>query len=173
MRDPGGVVPVVDLALWVRAGLNVGVWLAWSALVGFVGHRRPLAAFTVERWWNRIRTVERDGNLYEERFAIRAWKDRLPEAGAVFAGGFAKRGLLDPGRGPGGRRAVLERYVAETRRAEWVHWVIPTATPVFLVWNDAWVAPVMALYAVAANGPCLVVQRYNRARLARILRARP
>lgn len=166
-------MPLVDLPLWLRATLNVGGWLAWSAVVGLVGHRRPVAAFTVERWWNRLRSVERGGTLYEERLRIRAWKDRLPEAGALFAGGFAKRGLLDPGRGPGGRRAVLERYVAETRRAEWVHWVVPTATPVFLVWNDAWVAPVMVLYAVAANGPCLVVQRYNRARLQRVLDRRP
>jgi glycosyl-4,4'-diaponeurosporenoate acyltransferase len=167
------VVPLVDLPLWLRATLNVGGWLAWSAVVGLVGHRRPLASFAVERWWSRARAVEREGKLYEERLHIRAWKDRLPEAGAVFAGGFAKRQLLDPDRGLGGRRAVLERYVVETRRAEWVHWVIPAATPVFLVWNDGWVAPLMVLYAVAANGPCLVVQRYNRARLQRVLARQP
>lgn len=166
-------MPLVDLPLWLRATLNVGGWLAWSVSVGLIGHRRPVAAFAVERWWSRARPVERGGDLYEERLRVRAWKDRLPEAGALFTGGFAKRGLLEPNRGPGGRRAVLERYVAETRRAEWVHWVIPAATPVFLVWNDGWVAPVMVLYAVAANGPCLLVQRYNRARLLRILARRP
>jgi glycosyl-4,4'-diaponeurosporenoate acyltransferase len=42
-------------------------------------------------------------------------------------------------------------------------------TPVTFLWNWLWVDPVMVLYAIAANGPCLVTQRYNRARLQRIL----
>jgi glycosyl-4,4'-diaponeurosporenoate acyltransferase len=45
------------------------------------------------------------------------------------------------------------------------------ATPVFLVWNWWWVELLMVVYALAANLPCLLVQRYNRARLARLLGA--
>ena len=158
--------PVVDLPLWLRAVLDVAAWGTWSALVGIVGHRRPDRAFATDRWWSRLRSFERGGRWYERRLRVKAWKDRLPEAGALFAGGMSKRSL------PAGidRRAALERLIVATRRAEWVHWVIPMLVPVFLLWNDAWVLAPMAVYAVAANGPCLVVQRYNRARALSALR---
>ena len=66
-------------------------------------------------------------------------------------------------------RAVLEQFVIETRRAEWTHWTIMMITPVFLVWNWWWVELLMIAYALTANLPCLLVQRYNRARLLRLL----
>ena len=144
----------------------MAAWGAWSAAIGFVGHRRADAAFATDRWWSRLRRFEQGGRWYERRLRIKSWKDRLPEAGALFAGGTSKRAI------PAGvdRRTGLHRLVIATRRAEWVHLVIPTLVPVFLIWNDAWVLAVMALYAVAANGPCLLVQRYNRARALAALR---
>lgn len=157
--------PLVDLPLWLRAVLNVAAWAAWSVLIGWIGHRRPAADFTRDRWWSRLRAFETGGRWYERRLRIKTWKDRLPEAGALFAGGRSKR-ALPAGEG---RRAALEHLVVETRRAEWVHLVIPALVPVFWVWNDPWVLLVMVAYAVAANGPCLVVQRYNRARATRAL----
>jgi glycosyl-4,4'-diaponeurosporenoate acyltransferase len=84
----------------------------------------------------------------------------VPEAGAVFAGGFAKRDL---------RRGDLDRYLLETRRAEYTHWAILAAAPLFLLWNPPAVWLLMVAYAVVANVPCLLIQRYNRARLLRIL----
>ena len=39
------------------------------------------------------------------------------------------------------------------------------AGPVFLLWNPWWLGLLMFAYAVIANLPCLIVQRYNRARL--------
>jgi glycosyl-4,4'-diaponeurosporenoate acyltransferase len=65
--------------------------------------------------------------------------------------------------------ADLRRLVAETRRAELVHWVIPAIVPVFVVWNPPTLTAAMVAYAVVANLPCLVVQRYNRGRLLRVL----
>ena len=35
-------------------------------------------------------------------------------------------------------------------------------------WNPAWVSMVMAAYAVGANAPFIIIQRYNRGRLARL-----
>ena len=40
------------------------------------------------------------------------------------------------------------------------------------VGNPLWLTACMGVYAVAANGPCIVVQRYNRARIENILRRR-
>jgi glycosyl-4,4'-diaponeurosporenoate acyltransferase len=144
--------------------LDIAVWGGWSAVVGYAAHRRPASSFARDGWLYRPRRIERGGRLYE-RFGIKRWKDRLPEAGALFTGGFSKRTVRTRDR------AQLARFVVETRRAEWTHWTIMLITPVFLLWNYWWVEFVMVAYALAANVPCLVVQRYNRARLTRLLGA--
>ena len=144
--------------------LDIVVWGGWSSLVGYVAHRRPVGAFDRDTWLYRLRRFERGGAWYR-RIGIKRWKEWLPEAGGLFTGGFAKRAvrLHD--------REHLERFVVETRRAEWTHWTIMLITPLFLVWNWWWVDLAMIAYALAANGPCLIVQRYNRARLLRALGA--
>ena len=45
------------------------------------------------------------------------------------------------------------------------HWLIVAATPVFAVWNPPGLFLAMVVFAIVANGPCLVVLRYNRARV--------
>jgi glycosyl-4,4'-diaponeurosporenoate acyltransferase len=142
--------------------LNIAAWLIWSLAVGYRGHRRPLRSFAVDRWWSQLRRFERDGSWYARRLWIKQWKDRLPELGALFTGGFAKRTASRD-------RQHLERFVIETRRAEWVHWIAPLLWPVFALWNPPWAVGVMALYATVVNLPCLLVQRYNRARLLKAL----
>src|SRR5690349_19060265 len=93
---------------------DAAVWAAWSVVVGITVHLVPARVFTHDTWLTRLRPFERDGRLYE-RVRIRRWKDRLPEAGALFSRDGSKRAL------PGRSRAGLERFVLETRRAEYVH----------------------------------------------------
>ena len=158
------MIPPVDLPNWAMVVLDAGVWGGWSAIVGYVAHRRPASAFARDSWLYRLRSFERGGAAYQ-RVGIKRWKDRLPEAGALFTGGFSKRSVRTRDR------TQLERFVVETRRAEWTHWTIMLATPVFLLWNWWWIELLMLAYALAANLPCLVVQRYNRGRLLRLLGA--
>jgi glycosyl-4,4'-diaponeurosporenoate acyltransferase len=66
-------------------------------------------------------------------------------------------------------REALERWVQEACRAELTHWIALLVSGLFFLWNPPWLGGVMVLYAVALNGPCIVVQRYNRPRLMRIL----
>jgi glycosyl-4,4'-diaponeurosporenoate acyltransferase len=138
--------------------LNIVVWSCWSVGVGYVGNRRPIRSFAADRWWSRLRRAERGGRWHADTLHIKAWKDRLPELGGLFANGFAKRSARRD-------RDHLERFVVETRRAEWVHWVVFLLWPVFGLWNPPWAVAVMFIYAIVANVPCLLVQRYNRARL--------
>jgi glycosyl-4,4'-diaponeurosporenoate acyltransferase len=158
----------VSLPIWslpdeVAVLVDIAVWCVWGVAVGYLFHRLPAARFAAGDRLTRIRAWERDGRLWSDRLAIRRWKDRLPEAGSLFAGGFSKRHLRTR------RRAHLERFVAETRRAEWVHWTVLAIAPAFFLWNPPWLAAVMVVYGVAANLPCILVQRYNRARLERLL----
>jgi glycosyl-4,4'-diaponeurosporenoate acyltransferase len=153
---------MIELPVAVSLALNVLVWGCLSFAIGYIGHRRSIEAFAQEQWWSTPRAFERDGAIYGDAFRIKRWKDRLPELGGLFPGGFAKRSAR-------GHLAHLERFVIETRRAEWVHWWVFMLWPVFAIWNPGWAVGVMWLYATVSNLPCIIVQRYNRARLLRLL----
>lgn len=143
---------------------DAAVWAAWGTAVGYLAARTPDARFAHDTWLTRIRAWERDGQTWEH-LGVRRWKTVVPELGALF-GGRPKRRL--PSRGRDG----LAQLVVETRRAETVHWAVPPALGVMPIWSPAWVTGVMAAYAVAANAPCIVIQRYNRARARRLLDGR-
>jgi glycosyl-4,4'-diaponeurosporenoate acyltransferase len=101
--------------------------------------------------------------VYRDWLAIRKWKSLLPD-GAPWFGGFAKKKLLEH------NSTALAQFLIETRRAEIAHWCMLGCLPVFWVWNPPWARCVMTAYAIAANLPCILVQRYNRFALNRIVR---
>lgn len=94
---------------------------------------------------------------------VKKWKDRLPDAATWFAGGFAKAKLT------GNDPEYLRRFIRETRRGELCHWCAMACVFLFLPWNPLWADLVMWTYAIAANLPCILVQRHNRARLSKLL----
>jgi len=152
---------------WLRVLLIAGTWVVFHIGSGFVTHHMPTRLFDRESWLFRTRTFEAEGRLYRKVFLIHRWKDILPEAGATFAGGFAKRSL------PRGLRTkdngeYLQRFVAETRRAELTHWLPILLSFTFFIWNPAGIALWMPVYAVVTNLPFIFVQRANRPRLQRL-----
>lgn len=107
---------------------------------------------------------EADGDFYQSAFRIRAWKDRLPDAATWFSGGFAKARM---------RQAApeyLRRFIRETWRGELCHWTALAFTPLFFAWNPWWGDMIVTAYALSANLPCILAQRYNRIRLQRLIR---
>ncbi|MEO6629277.1 MAG: hypothetical protein ABIP03_12000 [Aquihabitans sp.] len=154
--------------------LGDGWTVALSALTWFV------TSFVVGRWaagwpaerlaragpFTRLRAWEHSGNWWQRRFRVLRWKDRLPEAGALFEGGRSKRHI-------GSRASVdLDIFRLETIRAERVHWLIMASTPVHLIWCRATIAVGMVVFGLAFNVPFIIIQRYNRGRIDRVLARR-
>lgn len=155
-----------NLILAIAGGV---AWGAWSSVCGFAAHRLPRERLERDEWIWRLGRVEAGGRAYERVLRIKRWKDRLPEAGALFRGGFSKR------RVERHDRAYLAEFAAATRRAELAHWAIVALAPTFFLWMPLfgmpwWLATAMFGYGLVANVPCILVQRYNRARLERVLR---
>jgi glycosyl-4,4'-diaponeurosporenoate acyltransferase len=146
--------------------VDVVAWAVIHSSTGYLVHRIPARRFDHDTWLTRARRFEGDGALYVRTFRIKRWKAWLPEAGALFAGGFDKKRLVAT------HAAHLATFARETRRAELGHWLAFAAAPLFALWNPGWVAAVMVVYAAAANGPCILAQRYNRLRIRRILNLR-
>ncbi|MGH9078406.1 MAG: hypothetical protein ACRDY0_13325 [Acidimicrobiales bacterium] len=150
------VTPWHDVAL-----VDSAAWAGWTTLAAWRGRRWSGDRLARDGWLTRLRPWERGGGLYVG-LGIRRWKRWVPDAGRLFGG--RPRRVVRP-RDP----AEWEALVAESRRAERVHWLTLAALPVVLVWNRGILLAAMVVYAGVANGPCIAIQRYNRARLGRLL----
>jgi glycosyl-4,4'-diaponeurosporenoate acyltransferase len=153
---------LVEPPAWAAALANVAWWAGVQIGTGYLAHRTPAARLARDGPVLRLRRWECDGRVYE-RLAIRRWKDRVPEAGGLFAHGTDKRRLPGPGR------AGVDRFVTETRRAERAHWMAMAGGPVAALWNPPLGVALMVAYGVAVNLPFIAIQRYNRARCLRVL----
>jgi glycosyl-4,4'-diaponeurosporenoate acyltransferase len=138
--------------------LNVGGWLAIQLGLAWLFTKLPTAWFDAPNAF----AWEQAGRFYEVVFRIKAWKDRLPDAARWFGGGFAKATLSEK------NRAYLERFIRETWRGELCHWAAIACMPGFFLWNPWWGDLIILAYALAANLPCVLAQRYNRLRLRRL-----
>jgi glycosyl-4,4'-diaponeurosporenoate acyltransferase len=157
---------VIAHLTWQRTlAIDVAVWVVWSVLAGWFHARRSLTALERPGPITRLRPFERGGDWYARRIRVRAWKDHLPEAGTWF-GGLSKSHLPS-----GDRRTSLERFAAESLRAERTHWTVLAVTPVFAIWNGGWLLLANIGFAAAINAPCVAVARFNRARIAAIVGA--
>ena len=142
--------------------INITVWLVINLSVGMSTGRMQPNSFNPQSWLYRQRIWERGGKTYKARLKVKKWKPLLPAVAAVFKGGFRKKHLGNADA------AYVRRFILETCRAEFTHWVILLFSLIFFLWNDWWIGLIMVAYGLATNMPCIVTQRYNRMRLERI-----
>lgn len=143
--------------------VDVLAWGLFHAATGYAAHRLGHDRLARDGWGLRQRRFESDGHWYRHRLRIHRWKDRVPEAGALFDGGVSKREL--PARDAEG----LQVFVRETRRAELAHWWALWCSPLFLLWNPPLAATLLVSYGVLVNLPFIAIQRYNRFRTQALL----
>ena len=144
---------------------NILGWPVVHLTIGFVSVRLPSEFFARDNWLTAARRWEADGGLYREWIGIRKWKSLLPD-GAPWLGGFAKEKLFARDT------EYLRRFILETRRAEIAHWCMLGCLPLFFLWNPPWACWAITAYALAANIPCILAQRYNRLALTRVTKSR-
>jgi glycosyl-4,4'-diaponeurosporenoate acyltransferase len=154
------------MPMWLTVLVDVLAWGAFHTATGYAAHRLAGSRLGRDGWLLRPRAFERGGRWYVRRLRIGRWKDRLPEAGALFARGTSKRSL------PGIDAAGLRLFVRETRRAELAHWWALACGPLFALWNPALATVLLVTYGVVANLPFIAIQRYNRFRIETLLERR-
>ncbi len=143
--------------------LNFTLWPVFQILTALICLRIPLKFFSPERKILKIRKFEKAGIFYEKYFFIKKWKGRLPDGSKLFGRGFVKKNLSEKNHG------YLSVFIYETGRAEYTHLFAMLPAPVFFIWNPWWAGIIMIFYAVIINVPCILAQRYNRARLENVL----
>ena len=139
-------------------------WFIIHIVVVAIMVRIPTKYFNPNHWLYRGRKWEKDGNVYQEVFKIKKWKQHLPDGARVLGRlGFRKKQLNDTSTG------YFEAFLTETCRAELTHWIIIFFAPFFFLWNRPGVGLFMIFYALLENVPFIIAQRYNRYRFRRLL----
>ncbi|WP_109489258.1 glycosyl-4,4'-diaponeurosporenoate acyltransferase [Occallatibacter savannae] len=143
--------------------LNLVGWPIIQLSLSSLFLRLPDALFAADNWLTRERSLEQGGEIYRRYLLVQRWKGLLPD-GASWLGGRAKKNVASRSF------AELTVFAIETRRAELAHWCMLLCAPIFYLWNPLWACCVMTLYGIAANLPCILVQRANRIKVDRLLR---
>jgi len=139
--------------------------VAWALIhlsIGYLSTRIPLSRLDPLARLYRTREWERDGEIYQDVLHVRRWKDLVP-SGAVLYGTYSVKHIH------GSSRPDLERWLKESCRAEICHWLMIPPGLLFFFWNDLFIATAMVVYAVLNNVLPIVLQRYNRPRVLRLL----
>ena len=130
-----------------------------SYLVNLLSYRSLMKiypSFKSRKW-------EKNGNIYQKIFHVKGWKEYIPSIGS-----FDKKNIEKAKITPD----FVAQYLLEGLRAELCHlYAFIFALLLLLITaTKAWFF--IIIYTIFLNVPCMIIQRYNRPRFERILRAR-
>ncbi len=155
-------MPPLQVELIYVALLNVILIPITHLVISYFTIKIPRSFFEKERWWSKERAFEKGGTFYEKYFLIKVWKKYLPDGAKLFAGGFAKKHFKEFSI------EYIDIFIAETRRAEWSHYIQILPAALFYLFNPLWAAYVVTGYFILANLAPIVAQRHTRPRLIKL-----
>ena len=152
----------------IRRG-TMGFWrcCVYYAALGiasfFLGRLLPKRWFRGDRF--PFRCAPWEAKLYR-LLRVHEWQDRVPDMSRIVPK------LIPAKRLEGDFRAQLPRMIEETCVAEFTHFaLILLGFYALRLWPGAGGAVMAAVYILLGNLPFLIIQRYNRPRLQRLLAA--
>lgn len=143
--------------------INIALWFIIHMSMAYIITMIPSNWINVNSIIFTEKKIEKNGKIYENHFKIKSWKELLPDGAALFDKGFKKKRLVSF------EESYIRQFVLETCRGELAHWLVIAFSPIFFIWNPMWAGNVMIIYAILANLPCIITQRYNRIRFNKIL----
>lgn len=99
--------------------------------------------------------------FYEKVFKIKIWKDLIPQY--TSKSGFSKKNMMSL------KIDYIKEFIAETYRAEIDHVFCCFATPFIFFANSFTSSVIFSILVFIFNLPCVLIQRYNRFRLRRLM----
>lgn len=146
---------------WELFWFDVIVYAVLQILRIFIDYILPKRWFTTDRPWFATYKWEDGGKFYEKYFRVNCWKDFLPAVNSL--NNFDKRHLksLDA--------EYLEQFVFETRLGESHHVRSIVETLFFALWNPPGLFLLVFTLSFLIQAPFIIIQRYNRPRLLRLI----
>lgn len=161
-RSSSLVLPLITFSLPVTIILDTILWFIIHMGISKIGLIIP------DRWFDKplpkaINKHSIQMFVYTNIFFVPKYKKFLPDGGAWFKSGFAKKKLKEK------NVTYYETFLRETRRAEWTHYLQIIPVPIFLLFNPINAFYILIIYALLANMPCVLVQKYNQIRFTNLL----
>lgn len=157
-------MPLIELPLvWVFFA-DAAAWMVIHLTFSAAVQRIPADWFARHAAWFRSFSWEQEGRFWQRWFHVRAWKRYIPDGTLFIRSGYDKSRLH------GGDSSSLYDFLLESRRAEFVHWLMILPSIGFILWNPPWAAWLNVAYALLFNIPLIAVQRFNRPRIEKLLR---
>lgn len=149
----------------IKKLITLGVYhsVYWSVTQLSLSHlftKVPRSFFSTHHQWFQTFSFEKEGELWNRLFLINRWKRYIPEGEWLNKNVYNKHVLK-----PLTQESVYKMNI-EMRRAELVHWLSILPVIVF-VKAPKCIKTINILYALLANVPIILTQRYNRPRLER------
>lgn len=145
-------------------GLSFILWPILQILAAVFCHLLPKQVLSPNVFFFRAHSFEEEGEIYQRLLRVRHWKGKAPDGGSIVPGTFKKKHLekIDPD--------TLRQFLLESCRAELIHWLAIPPFVLFGFFVSNLALALMFLYAVGVNLPFVVIQRYNRPRVQRLLK---
>ena len=140
------------------------LWPLLQVIAALICLKIPDSFYSSRFFLFQIFRFENDGLIYDKIFHVSKWKHLLPDGGVVLnKKGFKKKHLINFSED------TFKQFCIESSRGELTHWLA-----ILPFWIFGFIAPArviwyMLIYAIFINFPCIVVQRYNRPRVQKLL----
>lgn len=140
------------------------IFLLFSLILTLLAERLPIRFYNYKRWLYRERKWENGGRIYDKIFFVKKWKSFVPDISDFLKWRFSKKHIQSV------EKNYLERFLMESCKSELTHWLIICSSLLFFIWGGLFAFLKILLIAVILNLPYIMIQRYNRPRLLRMLR---
>jgi glycosyl-4,4'-diaponeurosporenoate acyltransferase len=143
--------------------LDIIAWVIFQISIGFATSRIPVTAFDPQRKWYQSKNWEKGGEIYQKIFRVKDWKGIIPSGAALYKGAYEIKHMA------AFTVQNVSTWIRESCRSEFCHWVMMIPGVFFFMWNSTTGGWLNLAYAVANNLVPIIMQRYNRPRVRKLL----
>lgn len=160
------VMQLIGFPVWKSLILCIAIWAFLPMGFSFLCQKLPSRFFNYKNALFRTKSFEKKGGIYKSIFKIHLWKVYLPDGAGVTKSGYTKKHLTDFSN------TNLALFLEESCRAELGHLLGITPFWIFGFFLPPVAIPIMLIYALIVNVPCILAQRYNRPRILELMKKR-
>lgn len=143
---------------------NISLIIIWNMVILLFSTRLDRSSLNPNRKMFKEKNWEENGRFYTKILHIKKWKDSLPQH--VGKNGFSKKHLVKTSQLS---IEYIQEFIFETCRAEWNHLMCCLYSIIAFLINPLNYAITFSFVSIITNVPFILIQRYNRIRLKKLL----
>ncbi|MEN6570838.1 MAG: hypothetical protein ABFD24_03255 [Anaerolineaceae bacterium] len=143
--------------------VDILAWVIFHLSIGYTTSKIHVDKFNPDRKWYQTKPWEKGGEVYQQIFRVKDWKKFIPSGAALYKGAYEIKNMVSYSV------QNVRLWLKESCRAEFCHWMMILPGFFFFLWNSTAGAWVNLAYAILNNLVPIVMQRYNRPRVRKLL----